>query len=202
MAASRRRRRRTQRSGHRLDRGGRESHTPWRRRATVSVTFVVRQHHPVDGGEGGRLVLREPCQLGDGEAGDRHQTAASRPLRVAEPRTQRRRLGCRGGVVPQLGGAQGSTLWSTTTRPCCWPATEMATTLARWSPTWWNASASAAHQACGSCSETGGDVGGCEPRPVATSLPVSSSRSSTLVDWVNESTPATSGTAVNRTSRT
>jgi len=61
---------------------------------------------------------------------------------------------------------------------------------------------SAAHQACGSCSETGGDVGGCEPRPVATSLPVSSSRSSTLVDWVDESTPATSGTAVNRTSRT
>jgi hypothetical protein len=36
-------------------------------------------------------------------------------------------------------------------------------------------------------------VGGCFAVPVATTVPVATSRASTLTDWVDESTPTTSG---------
>ena len=55
------------------------------------------------------------------------------------------------------------------------------------------AASNAVHHAAGSCSLRGGVVTGWWARPSATSAPVSASRISTLVDCVEESTPATSG---------
>ena len=69
--------------------------------------------------------------------------------------------------------------------PCCCPATPTAAARSsRPSP----ACCSAAHQSAGSASVPGGC--GALPRP--TTVPSSASQSTTLVDWVDESTPATS----------
>ena len=52
----------------------------------------------------------------------------------------------------------------------------------------------AAHQAAGSCSLRGGDGGRMAGRSGADHLPGGRGRAApTLVDWVDESTPATSG---------
>ena len=74
---------------------------------------------------------------------------------------------------------------STTTMPCCWAATAIASARSS-SPC--PACSSADHQAAGSHSVPGG----CGALPRATIVPSSAWQSSTLVDCVDESTPATS----------
>jgi hypothetical protein len=54
-----------------------------------------------------------------------------------------------------------------------------------------NARVNAAHQVSGSCSLTGGFVGGCGADPRPRNAPVSASLSSIVHDWVDESIPAT-----------
>ena len=77
---------------------------------------------------------------------------------------------------------------SRTIMPCCCPATPTAPARSsRPSP----ACCSAAHQAAGSASVPAGC--GALPRP--TTVPSPASHSTTLVDWVEESTPATSTAA-------
>ena len=72
--------------------------------------------------------------------------------------------------------------------PCCWAPTETAATSSR-PPAWATAWLSASHQASGwTCVPSGWAA-----RPVRTSAPVSASRTTTLQDWVDESTPATRG---------
>ncbi len=88
-------------------------------------------------------------------------------------------------------GRSGVPAASVTTSPCCCAATETAATSSSW-PACSRAAVSAPHHARGSCSETGGEVGGCGARPEPTSSPVSASRIWTLVDWVEESMPRTS----------
>src|SRR4051794_19497345 len=70
--------------------------------------------------------------------------------------------------------------------PCCWPATAMARTSSS-SPAE-VASSYAAHHAAGSTSVPSG----CAARPSRTTAPVDASQTTTLVDCVDESTPATS----------
>ena len=86
----------------------------------------------------------------------------------------------------------GSPAASSTTRPCCWPATEMApTSPAR--PVSASASRTADHQPRGSDSRAPSvPVTTCGACPRATTSPVSGSTSRILVDWVEQSTPATS----------
>ena len=85
------------------------------------------------------------------------------------------------------------------TSPICCAAIAIAAISTRGSDA--TAAQSAAHHASGSCSLRGGTVGGWGARPVATSRPSSASRSSTFVDWVDESTPSTSGTVYRTSSR-
>ena len=92
-----------------------------------------------------------------------------------------------------LAGRTTSPAASSTTMPCCWPPTAIAATAGE--PASAHAASKADHQAPGSCSLRGGVVGGCGARPTATTVPVSASRTSTLVDCVELSTPATRGTA-------
>ena len=80
---------------------------------------------------------------------------------------------------------------SVTTSPCCCAAIETAAQSSR-PPASARAISNAFHQSTGSCSERGGLVGGCGARPERTNPPVSESRTSILVDCVDESTPATS----------
>src|SRR4051812_27656956 len=56
-------------------------------------------------------------------------------------------------------------------------------------PAWSTAARSAVHHAAGSTSVPSG----CGADPLRTSAPDSASRTTTLHDWVDESTPATSG---------
>src|SRR5438128_1478891 len=85
--------------------------------------------------------------------------------------------------------------WSSSaTSPCCWAAIAIATTAGV--PAWRRASTSASRHFSGSCSLWGGDVSGWEARPNPMSSPVSASRISTFVDWVDESTPRTSATSL------
>jgi hypothetical protein len=74
------------------------------------------------------------------------------------------------------------------TMPCCWPATETAATSSM-PPACSVAARSALHHAAGSTSVPSG----CAAVPLRTSAPDSASRTTTLQDWVDESTPATSG---------
>src|SRR5690349_1955893 len=53
------------------------------------------------------------------------------------------------------------------------------------------AATKAVTQSIGCCSLLGGKAGGCGADPVPYSRPVSASRTSTLHDWVDESTPNT-----------
>src|SRR5690606_39796426 len=75
------------------------------------------------------------------------------------------------------------------TMPCCWPPTEIAATSSI-PPASASADCSAAHHASGCTSVPSGWAA----RPERTSAPVSASRITTLQDWVDESTPATSVT--------
>ena len=98
-----------------------------------------------------------------------------------------------------LAGRSTSPWPSRTTSPCCWAATATAATSLALPSGPADSSAvaievaSAAHQASGSCSLRGGPEIGWAARPAPTTLPVARSRSSTLVDCVDESTPATNG---------
>ena len=87
---------------------------------------------------------------------------------------------------------------STTTIPCCCAATDIARTSESFAsrPAARIACPSAFHHAVGSCSLRGGLVGGCDPAPNPKRRPLSASRISTFVDWVEESTPSTSGMRV------
>src|SRR5256885_5461352 len=73
--------------------------------------------------------------------------------------------------------------------PCCRPPTPMALTSSR-RP--FAASLKASHQAAGSTSVPSG----CGARPVRTISPVSASHTTTLVDCVDESMPATSSAVI------
>ena len=75
--------------------------------------------------------------------------------------------------------------WSSTTMPCCWAATPIASARSS-SPR--PASPRACHHSCGSHSVPSG----CGALACPTTVPSSAWHSSTLVDWVDESTPATS----------
>ena len=135
----------------------------------------------------------QPRQLRDRERGDRHRAARRAPTLPSSPScsTQPLRVGRRLGVVPELRrAARPRRRASSTTSPCCWPATATASTSGSAGT---RRGCSASHHASGSCSLRGGVVGGCGARPSATSSPVSASRTSTFVDCVDESTPSTSG---------
>ena len=145
------------------------------------------------------LAAVQPRQLGDRERGDRHAAARRRPRRGAARQLlqQPAGVGRRLGVVPELGRPHHLAV-GRRARPCRaagrprrWPRRAGAPALgprrARTPPT----------TPSGSCSLRGGvrrRVRGAGP--TATTAPVSASRTSTLVDCVDESTPATSGTAV------
>jgi hypothetical protein len=64
-----------------------------------------------------------------------------------------------------LAGRITSRSASSTTIPCCWPATLIAST--RGEPALAHAASKAAHHAEGSCSERGGVVAGCGDEPRA-----------------------------------
>ena len=87
-------------------------------------------------------------------------------------------------------GRKGRPSSSVTTSPCCWPATEIApTSPAR--PVSASAARSASHQTSGSVSRAPPvPVTSCGARPLATTRPSSGSTTSTLVAWVEQSTPA------------
>src|SRR4051794_34365127 len=74
--------------------------------------------------------------------------------------------------------------------PCCWPPTATASTSSS-PPASATAASSAAPHAAGSTSVPSGWAA----RPSRTVAPVSESRTRTLQDWVEESTPATSATS-------
>ena len=77
---------------------------------------------------------------------------------------------------------------SRSTMPCCWPATAMDSTPSR-SPC--EACSNACHQTCGSISVPSG----CAADADRWTSPVSASQTTTFVDWVEQSTPATIGMA-------
>jgi hypothetical protein len=79
---------------------------------------------------------------------------------------------------------------SNSTIPCCCPPTAIALTPSRMPPPL--ASCHADHQWRGSTSVPSG----WPARPVRTTSPVTASHTTTLHDWVEESTPATSGRSV------
>ncbi len=91
-------------------------------------------------------------------------------------------------------------LASTGTSPWAWASTETAATSAGSFPpsavrmacriAIWNAD----HQSCGCCSLTGGVVAGCGLVPTAIDSPLSIALKTTVQDWVDESTPATTFT--------
>jgi hypothetical protein len=89
-----------------------------------------------------------------------------------------------------LAGLMTLCLASSATRPCCWAAREIAAgrqaDLASS-----NSGLSAYHHDSGSCSLTGGWVGGCGLFPSHSSLPEAIDLTSSFVDCVEESTPKT-----------
>ena len=95
-----------------------------------------------------------------------------------------------------LAGRMTSRRSSRTTIPCCCPPTLIAATVG--DPAWSHADSNAAHHDAGSCSERGGWVGGWGDEPRPTTSPLSTSRTSTLVALVDESTPATRVTTTQR----
>jgi hypothetical protein len=108
-----------------------------------------------------------------------HQSGPPRSrISAAAAEADRRSFQSRAGLIT-------SPPESSTTMPCCWPATPTAAACSsRPSP----ALASAAHHAAGSVSVPSG--WGTLPRPMT--VPSSARHSRTLVDCVEESTPATS----------
>ena len=92
-------------------------------------------------------------------------------------------------------GRTTSSCSSSRTMPCCWPPTETAATPSSSPPE--VASSQADHQWRGSTSVPSG----CAARPLRTTAPVCASRTTTLHDWVEVSTPATSGRSVMRPPR-
>jgi hypothetical protein len=74
---------------------------------------------------------------------------------------------------------------SRATIPCCWPPTAIAATPSSRPPD--DAESSAAAQTAGSTSV----ASGCGAEPERTTSPVSASQTRTLVDWVEQSMPAT-----------
>ena len=82
--------------------------------------------------------------------------------------------------------------------PCCCPATLIASTRepsGSSDTAACHACSNAPHHEFGSCSLHGGVTVGCGDEVDATTSPESRSRISTLVDCVEESTPATKGTS-------
>ena len=153
-------------------------------------------------GPGGRRRLRlhppQPGPLGGGERGHRHQADPARPTR--RPRRSRRPSAAASSAdsvsFQSFAGRSGRPAPSSTTRPCCWPATEMAAISAA-RPVWRRASRRACHQTSGSVSRAPPvPVTVCGARPRATTVPVSASTTTTLVDCVEASTPATRGIAL------
>ena len=70
----------------------------------------------------------QPSQLGDGEAGDGHAAARSSPTqRGRAPRRAPRASGADSVSFHSLAGRSTSPSASSTTSPCCWPATATAT---------------------------------------------------------------------------
>ena len=134
-----------------------------------------------------RARVRHPAQLAHGGGGDGHQAGGVGPGLGAQLGDEVvGRLGG-AGVVPQQRRRTTSPCSSSSTMPCCWPPTATAETPSRRPPPL--ASCQAAHQWRGSTSVPSG----CDARPVRTTSPVSASQTTTLQDWVEVSTPATSG---------
>src|SRR6266516_1707922 len=91
-----------------------------------------------------------------------------------------------------IAGTTGSPRESRVTRPCCWAATEIAPTSPA-IPVAASAAARASHQFLGSLSlAPPAPATTCGAEPLASTAPSSASTTSTFVDWVELSTPATS----------
>ena len=146
-----------------------------------------------------RLRLAQPCPAGDRERRHRHRPDARRPPVGAERRDQGCGLGPGAGVVPEDRRAVAAApAPSRTTRPCCCAPMLMAA-MSRATPVMARASRSAVHQPFGSLSRAPPvPVTSCGARPRATCTPVSASITTTVVDWVELSTPATSLPCVHR----
>ena len=155
---------------------------------------VVGQQHPGQPGPVLRLAAVQPRQLRHREGRHRHAAAGLRP-RGRAPIELLDQPACVGRglrVVPELGrpddlaggvhGHHAVLLAGDGDRRDRRAGRAASQQLSK-----------AAHQASGSCSERGGWVGGWGAVARPCRSPVWASRSSTLVDWVEESTPATRG---------
>ena len=127
---------------------------------------------------------------------------AVRPRRLARRPPSGRELldepagvGCRLRVVPQLGRTDHTDRRRRARRgrAAGRRPTTAATSVERRHPTCANAACNASHHASGSCSLPRRRRGRMRRAAAATSAPVSASRTSTLVDCVDESTPRNSG---------
>src|SRR5450759_1139207 len=113
---------------------------------------------------------------------------------VAPPKSASRSIasGAERVSFQSIAGRSGLPAASRQTRPCCCPATEIA---AIWlaSPVWARARQRASHQTSGWVSRAPPvPLTVCWARPVPTISPLSESTTTTLVDWVEQSTPAMS----------
>ena len=70
------------------------------------VQPIVGQHHPGHAGECTGLAPTEPRQFGHGEGSHRHAPGGLRPTLGGQEIEQPQCVGCRLGVVPELGRAQ------------------------------------------------------------------------------------------------
>ena len=156
---------------------------------------VVRQADAREARPRVGLGAVQPRQLRDRERGDRHRAARVGPRRRApELLDQPARVGCRFGVVPELGGPD-DLVARRRGRPGRAVVRRRTPRRRRTIPPRSTLGAARPTTPSGSCSLRGGVVGGCGALPRPSTSPVSASRSSTLVDWVDESTPSTIGIA-------
>jgi hypothetical protein len=147
-----------------------------------SSTRASRDHAP------GRLARSQASLVMVKEAVGTEPHAAAHP---SGPRaaTSSAAWGADSTSFQSLAGWTGWPAASRATSPCCWPATERAAT--RCEPAASQACQRASHHAWGSCSLRGGATAGWGAVPVASTVPSSASQTTTLHDWVEESTPAT-----------
>ena len=166
---------------------------------------VVRQEHVGDLGPCIRMGPVEPRQLGRGERCDRHAADGLGPCGGGTPPNWPSSQAASGADSVSFHNLAGCTAWSaesSATMPCCWPPMLTAATSPdpvrsrSCEPAAAQAISNAVHHDCGSCSLHGGVTVACGEERGATMSPVVRSRISTLVDWVDESTPATKGTAL------
>ncbi len=133
------------------------------------------------------LVLGDPAQLGDREAGHRDDCRCASAQACGPPSSSIRASACGAERLSFHSRASrtGVPASSTSTMPCCWPPTATASTPS-------SSPAEACSQACHQTRASTSVTSGWGARPSRTTSPVSASQTTTLVFWVEQSMPATS----------